>query len=463
MGLLDSAIKLVATRLGARASNYRFEDTARELASRGGPGQARPRIDYDGRRGFVRLMAELSSRNPNLNGLNMELNAKGPKIRDQTTPNRTERGTDGAKESGPYGPQDSARAPGAASPYSTSMPRSTAPGGTIGATGMGNLDQWTEKINEYSQRTGVHPAVFAVAMMQESGGDPTRVSGVDIDPYYGSPLSGGLFMDHIRGRGAGRRGDQYSVEEQFERAAREFQQYWNQNEGLPERDRVLRTIAQAQRFRNYDNPNSAEYGAYAGWYDRLAPHFQSGRMAPTLTPESPGYQAQQLVNAVGGLGRGINQIQLGIQGGLTQAEAEAYCGPAAAAMLAAVYGNSIPPQEVARYARRSPWTPQAGMGGVQAFQNLVHDMAGLQTQAAPVDWNRVIEMVQGGNPVVLSSPAHYWQVTGYNPQTGQFDYGESAAILRALGGRTQLGTNRNEYPTIYGQPSYPDTMIWVPR
>jgi hypothetical protein len=56
------------------------------------------------------------------------------------------------------------------------------------------------------------------------------------------------------------------------------------------------------------------------------------------------------------------------------------------------------------------------------------------TEGAP-DWQSVAADVQRGNPVTISTPGHYFVAERYDPESGAFDFGESAAVLKASKGR----------------------------
>jgi len=53
------------------------------------------------------------------------------------------------------------------------------------------------------------------------------------------------------------------------------------------------------------------------------------------------------------------------------------------------------------------------------------------------DWARVAQEVQAGRPVIVDTPKHYYTVSGFDPQTGQFEFGQSAGVLKASKGRTR--------------------------
>jgi N12 class adenine-specific DNA methylase/2'-5' RNA ligase len=118
--------------------------------------------------------------------------------------------------------------------------------------------------------------------------------------------------------------------------------------------------------------------------------------------------------------------------GLSYADALAACGPTAALALANKYGDgNIPIEAVMQAAKdNNLWDPANGMHGVQAEQQLLAD-EGVKTRLeTEVDWNHVQSDVTNGNPVVLSTPGHYFVIDGYDPQTGAYHVGTSGTDLK---------------------------------
>jgi hypothetical protein len=122
---------------------------------------------------------------------------------------------------------------------------------------------------------------------------------------------------------------------------------------------------------------------------------------------------------LGALDRNAGVSQNDLQ--LSPAEAQAACGPAAVLFMNAM---GRPPttdeaQRLRQQAIAAGWTPGAGMGGVGNFQRLARAM-GVETTPLPVNHDRIAQAVQAGQPVVVSTPAHYWQLGDYNPDSGKF-------------------------------------------
>lgn len=131
-----------------------------------------------------------------------------------------------------------------------------------------------------------------------------------------------------------------------------------------------------------------------------------------------------------------NQYDASKAEGLDDETAWAVCGPAAAIAFARRNGRNPTMREALGLAQQVGWTPQAGMAGPASQQQLLQRMgvAARLVDGAP-DWQAVAQDVERGNPVIVSTPGHYFVAERYDPKTGNFDFGNSATILRRSGGR----------------------------
>jgi hypothetical protein len=84
------------------------------------------------------------------------------------------------------------------------------------------------------------------------------------------------------------------------------------------------------------------------------------------------------------------------------------------------------------------WTQEQGMAGPQSQVKLLQQMGVNATLTQGVDWGRVASETQAGRPVIIDTPQHYWVAEGYDPASGRFNFGNSARVLKATGGRTWL-------------------------
>ncbi len=129
--------------------------------------------------------------------------------------------------------------------------------------------------------------------------------------------------------------------------------------------------------------------------------------------------------------------QFGADQELTREQAAAACGPAAAVAFARIYGRNPTLREAVMVAQEAGlWTAAAGMGGPTAEVALLDKMGVPSHQEQGVDWAKVQASVVGGTPVILDTPGHYFAVTGYNAQSGAFNFGASGSVLP--GGRAEM-------------------------
>jgi soluble lytic murein transglycosylase-like protein len=115
--------------------------------------------------------------------------------------------------------------------------------------------------------------------------------------------------------------------------------------------------------------------------------------------------------------------------GLSSAEAMAACGPAAAIAFAQAYGRNPTAGEAIQLARSVGWST-AGMKGPASEQALLNSM-GISTKLTNgVDWNAVGQEANTGNPVIVSTPGHYYFIDGFNPANGTYHVGTSGTDLK---------------------------------
>lgn len=113
------------------------------------------------------------------------------------------------------------------------------------------------------------------------------------------------------------------------------------------------------------------------------------------------------------------------------------CGPVAAIAFARAYGRAPTVAEAKRLAREVGWTPNAGMAGPQSQVALLQRM-GVASTLADASAERVAADVQSGNPVIISTPQHYFVAERYDPKTGKFYFGTSGTVLSRTGGKAWM-------------------------
>jgi flagellum-specific peptidoglycan hydrolase FlgJ len=236
----------------------------------------------------------------------------------------------------------------------------------------------------------------------------------------------------------------------------------------------------ASRWATYDSPQAAfdafnqlisSSPRYAkAWAERSDPiHFINDLRDAGYVVDEPGFPAQGWVNnttsifrdlqsraaniypgagqvaASVGQGQAINTPQAADQAdraarptpetsqfglGLSSGDAIAFCGPAAALAFAQTYGRNPTVAEAKQLAQQVGWNPQQGMAGPQSEVALLKGLGVDAHYTAGVDWGQVGRDAQGGNPVIVDTPGHYYYVDGYNTQTGQLHVGTSGTDLK---------------------------------
>ena len=114
---------------------------------------------------------------------------------------------------------------------------------------------------------------------------------------------------------------------------------------------------------------------------------------------------------------------------LSASESYAACGPAAAARFAQLYGRNPTLREATDLAAQVGWTQAGGMAGLQSESKLFDAMQ-IPHRTVGADWNALQREAQSGNPVVISTPGHYFTADNYDPSSGAFHVGASGTDLR---------------------------------
>lgn len=118
---------------------------------------------------------------------------------------------------------------------------------------------------------------------------------------------------------------------------------------------------------------------------------------------------------------------------LSSQEAYAACGPAAAVAFARYHGRNPTLREALDLAKQVGWTAGGGMNGAGNQLRLLQRMGIPARLESGVNREKIIRDVQGGNPVTVSSAAHYFVLNDYDPKTGRFYVGSSGRALKAGG------------------------------
>lgn len=133
-----------------------------------------------------------------------------------------------------------------------------------------------------------------------------------------------------------------------------------------------------------------------------------------------------------------NQRDEGLAQGLSLEEALAICGPAAAVAFARANARNPTLREAKELAERmNLWDVNVGMHGPASQVELLRNMGVNARLTEGTDWQAVAREVQRGNPTIVDTPKHYFVVSDYYPETGEFEFGQSAGVLTAAKGKTR--------------------------
>src|SRR5215831_12246834 len=196
--------------------------------------------------------------------------------------------------------------------------------------------------------------------------------------------------------------------------------YQSAPQGLSGAEKASWVAAQAERPYQFDNPQSAARRNYASAYSDIS---GPPGTAPQDLLARTGAWAQQAA------AQPASQVSQFGQPQLSNDEAYAACGPAAAVRFASMYGRNPTLREATDLAATVGWTSAQGMAGLGSEKALM-DKMGVATKAVGPDVQAMAREAQTGNPVTISTPGHYFFADGYDPQSGAFHVGQSGLDLK---------------------------------
>ena len=235
----------------------------------------------------------------------------------------------------------------------------------------------------------------------------------------------GLFQFDLGGMGAGIPEAQLLGSEGAEMQASRIiplyaKAYQSAPQGLSGAEKASWVAAQAERPYQFDNPQSAARRNYASAYSDIS---GPPGTAPQDLLARTGAWAQQAA------AQPASQVSQFGQPQLSNDEAYAACGPAAAVRFASMYGRNPTLREATDLAATVGWTSGAGMAGLGSEKALM-DKMGVATRAVGPDVGAMAREAQTGNPVTISTQNHYFFADGYDPQSGAFHVGQSGLDLK---------------------------------
>lgn len=129
---------------------------------------------------------------------------------------------------------------------------------------------------------------------------------------------------------------------------------------------------------------------------------------------------------------GVNQIAASQQAGLSNADAQAICGPYAAVLFAQATGRNPSLAEARQLAAQVGWKPlqpngAGGMGGTGNFMSLLGQM-GIQAVRQAGTPENINSALSAGRPVAISTPNHYFVARGGTAQGGM-DVGATGTVM----------------------------------
>lgn len=131
------------------------------------------------------------------------------------------------------------------------------------------------------------------------------------------------------------------------------------------------------------------------------------------------------------------------------------CGPIAAAGVAKSLGIDVGIEDIKNTAASVGWTVENGMAGGDSYVQLLNKL-GIKATKSSLDWNAVAQQVQQGKLVTLNAgtgggvTGHYFNVEGYDPQTGRFYLGNTLKSLR-VGGSSSGWVTPDELHALQSQ------------
>jgi soluble lytic murein transglycosylase-like protein len=292
------------------------------------------------------------------------------------------------------------------------MPQAPAPQPSSAPTDVGGTD-WRAYAAQAAQRAGIDPGMFQRQIQQESGFDPNARSGAgaqgiaQIVPsaHPGvNPLDPKASLDYAANW-------MRSLVDRYGGDARKALAAYNAGPGAVDKYGGVPPFEETQRY-------------VRTIYD------EGGQASPLEPPTTPGAQSSQYATArAPGRVEAVGQFEQG----LPYEEAVAICGPVAALAFAKANGRNPDLAEVRALATGRGWTSTGGMNGIANEQATLTDLGVKSRLDTNPDFGHIAQDAASGNPVIISTPVHYYYANNYDPATGKIFVGKTGTRARAAG------------------------------
>lgn len=318
---------------------------------------------------------------------------------------------------------DAIRAP--EMPRAPAMPQGTAPPSQVNATSAGSTDvgatDWRAYAAQAAQRAGIDPALFQRQIQQESNFDPNARSGAgaqgiaQIVPsaHPGvNPLDPKAALDYAATW-------MRQLTDRYGGDARKALAAYNAGPGAVDKYGGVPPFEETQRYVKTIHDDA---GAPSG-----------GGMAPSATPGPPTTPGQDAARS--GAARAPSRAEAvgQFEQGLPAEDAYSICGPVAALAFAQANGRNPDLAEARALAKQVGWTTTGGMNGVQNEQALLTRMGVKSNLDTNPDVGRIAQDAASGNPVIISTPVHYYFINGVDEATGRLHVGKTGEARKGGG------------------------------
>lgn len=276
---------------------------------------------------------------------------------------------------------------------------------------------WRAYAAQAAQKAGIDPALFQRQIQQESGFDPNARSGAgalgiaQIVPsaHPGvDPLDPKAALDYAA-TWMRQLTDRYGGDVRKALAA------YNAGPGAVDQYGGVPPFEETQRYVKtiYDDAGGA-----------------AGQTPATVPPVAPGAESSQFARARSGSPvEALGQFEQG----LPYDEAAAICGPVAALAFAQSQGRNPDLAEARALAKQVGWTSTGGMNGVANEQALLTRLGVKSRLDTNPDFGVIAHDASSGNPVIISTPVHYYYASGYDPATGKVFVGKTGTSRKGGG------------------------------